>query len=98
MLEDVSAINRRKRAYNRELLIEKLPLPGPAKALVVAGQSPKPQGLRARPSGFTFTQEYHDGGGNIWTYAPYTCEAWEGRFPRSPISGLPKSQIEDSLA
>ena len=80
MLENAPAINKRKKAYTRELLIKKLPLPDPAKALVVAGQSPKPQGLRARPSGFTLTQEYQDSGGNIWTYAPYTCEAWAGQF------------------
>ena len=80
VLEDAPAINKRKKAYNRELMIEKLALPGPAKALVVAGLSPKPGGLRTRPSDFTFTKLFQDDSGNVWTYAPYTCEAWHGRY------------------
>ena len=75
-LEDVRGINERKKAYATQLLIEKLNMPAPAKALVMEGLRKTPPGVRLAPGRFTFKQEYTDGAGHDWTYAPYTCEAW----------------------
>ena len=82
-LEDVWGIEGRKKVYSRELLIEKLSIPAPAKALVMDGVRQTPSGGRRAPSKFTFKQEYTDGAGHDWTYAPYTCEAWKAATDES---------------
>ena len=79
ILEDVRAINQRKRSYHVQLLLEKTKLPAPAKVLITSGFLKAPPPVRRHaPSKFTLTEEYCDADGRIWTWAPYTGEAWSG--------------------
>ena len=82
MLEDLPSINRRKRTYGIHLLMEKTKLPLPAKMLIATGflQAPLQAAGRSAPSKYTLTKEYLDATGAVWTYAPYTAEAWRGCF------------------
>ena len=79
ILEDVRAINRRKRAYHIQLLLEKTKLPAPAKQLITSGFLKAPPPVRRHaPGKFTLTKEYRDADGRTWTWAAYTGEAWSG--------------------
>ena len=80
--EDLKAINLRKRAYSVQLLLEKTRLPDPAKMLIRAGvlEEPLQTASRCSPSKFTLTEEFIDASGAVWTWAPYTGEAWRGSF------------------
>ena len=82
VLEDLPSINERKRAYGIHLLMEKTKLPLPAKMLIATGflRTPLNAAGRAAPSKFTFTQQFQDAAGALWTWAPYTAEAWRGSF------------------
>ena len=82
VLEDLPSINGRKRAYGIHLLMEKTKLPLPAKMLIATGflRTPLNAAGRAAPSKFTFTQQFQDAAGALWTWAPYTAEAWRGSF------------------
>ena len=82
VLEDLPSINERKRAYGIDLLMEKTKLPLPAKMLIATGflQVPPQAASRSAPSKYTLTEEYLDATGVVWTYAPYTAEAWRGCF------------------
>ena len=82
VLEDLPSINERKRAYGIHLLMEKTKLPLPAKMLIATGflRTPLNAAGRAVPSKFTFTQQFQDAAGALWTWAPHTAEAWRGRF------------------
>ena len=81
-LEGLRSINMRKRTYGLKLLLTKTRLPEPAKILIATNflQAPLHAATRAAPSKFTLTQEFQDGAGSVWTYAPYTAEAWRGSF------------------
>ena len=82
IMEDSRSINERKRAYGIHLLMEKTKLPMPAEMLIATGflRTPLNAANRAAPSKFTFTQQFQDGAGALWTWAPYTAEAWCGSF------------------
>ena len=82
VLEDLPSIDRRKRTYGIHLLMEKTRLPLPAKMLIATGflRTPLNAAGRAAPSKFTFTQQFQDAAGALWTWAPYTAEAWRGSF------------------
>ena len=82
IMEDSRSINERKRAYGIHLLMEKTKLPLPAKMLIATGflQEAPQAASRSAPSKYTLTEEYLDATGAVWTYAPYTAEAWRGCF------------------
>ena len=82
ILEDSRAVNRRKRTYGIHLLLSKTKLPSPAKMLIATGflQAPLQAASRAAPSKFTLTEEFVDGAGTVWTWAPYSAEAWHGSY------------------
>ena len=81
-MEDLRGINMRKRAYGIKLLLAKTRLPEPANILISTKflQAPLQAASRTAPSKFTLTQEFRDDAGSIWTWAPYTAEAWRGSF------------------
>ena len=81
-MEDLRGINMRKRAYGIKLVLAKTRLPEPAEILISTKflQAPLHVAIRTAPSKFTLTQEFRDDAGSIWTWAPYTAEAWRGSF------------------
>ena len=81
-MEDLRGIDMRKRAYGIKLLLTKTRLPEPAKILISTKflQAPRHAASRTAPSKFTLTQEFRDDAESIWTWAPYTAEAWRGSF------------------
>jgi|ETNmetMinimDraft_30_1059905.scaffolds.fasta_scaffold79978_1 hypothetical protein len=73
VMEDIDAIDSRRRVYFAQHLCAKMPKP--LTKLIIAYVAP-PAPTRSKPTRFTYTERYKDECGRVWVWAPYTFEAW----------------------
>ena len=74
-MEDIDMIERRQQLYYGQQVCGKLPKP---LTTIVLSFVSAPAPSRAKPTMFTFLEEYTDEIGRVWCWAPYTFEAWWG--------------------